>query len=130
MKKTLRNLENKLLASWFGILSLESIEQHNPDLVEVFYSSDINDSLLRRSAFEQIVKTEFESMNEISKLSYKNILEEALTYSNAELFPAFKDSGMIFLTPVVDPHLFLADLWNIVFQNRSSTSAQVTKGPN
>jgi hypothetical protein len=121
MKKTLRNLENKLVASWFGILSMESIERHAPNLVPAFYGANINDSLICSNAFKQIAKTEFESMNEISQQSYRNILEEALTYSNDELLPVFKDSGMIFLTTVVDPHLFLVDLWNIVFQNQSTT---------
>ena len=111
-----------LESTWLGIFAFERLDSDDDckHLVDEFYNYNINNPTLRKHAFEQIALPYFTSLDEFNKAGLKQNLAEALTFSNKELFQVFKDSGMVFMTTVEDPHEFLVNLWNVVFPNEPS----------
>ena len=118
MKKRLKNISNDLDASWFSIFALDSVEYYQPDLINEFYDCEINNPIIRKLAIEKIALPYFNRLDSPNQDGFKQVLVEALTYTNEELRDAFDSAGLVFKKSIQDPHAFLVDLWNIVFPDQ------------
>lgn len=109
------------LIAWLQYLDMEYLDQTTR---EALSKLDINDSKDQEEIVRLAMEREMNTLNEVSRISMRNILEELKSYPEHEVRKVLSRVGMPFKSPLVDYLSFFEKVRQKFFERRDEGPAR------